>query len=1037
MFPYVLIDRLVEQLFRRLSGEFVMSAYHCVYLKALLKSCVSIRWLAAAISGTSAVLVLPLLVSPAFANPLTGTVTTGSASIGTIPNKTQINQKSEDVVIDWSSFNIGAGQTTQFVQPNAQAIAVNRIGGNAASQILGTLDANGRIVLINGNGMLFGNGSQVNVGSLIATSTGGSDSDVLSGKFTQAGNQNAAVVNQGSIRASLGGLVALVAPSVTNSGTVNAKFGTVAFGAANKFTVGFTGDGLVSFATQGDVNGRAMATNTGSLVGANVSLTARAAEGLATGIVYMSGTVAAQSAHQVGGTIVLDAGDGGSIAVSHAELNASGTDGGGSISIGGWNQNSVVVDKASILNASATSNGNGGSISVIALANSFEGRAWSQGGAVSGSGGAIETSGRVVDTQGAQINALAAHGSTGSWSLDPENITISTSTSVNGSISDGIFTPSGDNSVLNVGKLEKALKTVSVDVETGGVGSPGAQAGDITVVAPLAWMANTTLTLDAYHSILIDSAISMKGATAGLDLITNDGGAGGSVSFNNGNVNFARTTGQLTIDGDGYSLIDSIAGLAAAIAANPAGDYALSKSISSSAIYNKSPIGAAFTGILDGLGNEIASLQILDKKSGQNVGLFAEQDGTVEWLGLSDVNVTGILDVGSFAGSSSGGVFIGDFVTGTVIGINSSARGFIGGMVGTGNFSINNSYSDANVTGGNYSDIGGMTGNGGVITDSYATGSATGGTSSYVGGLAGENATISGSYAAGAVTTGNSSGIHGVSIAGGLEGISGGLISNSYATGAVTGGAGSEIGGLEGYAGVGLVVTNSYATGQVSGGKDAYVGGLVGYFDASIVSDTYATGAVSGAGGSYVGGLVGLNFTGQVNNSFATGSVSGTGRDADGHAVILGGLVGYNDAVGSNGIIDNSYATGSVTATDSRSAELGGLVGLNSGSIESSYSTGLLTVSSSPSSYVGGLVGFTESPYGGAISDSYWATDSSGISNGSQGAGNVLNVAGIVGMTTAQLQSDLPAGFDPTVWGESASINGGLPYLLSLAAASN
>ena len=96
------------------------------------------------------------------------------------------------------------------MQPNAQAIAVNRIGGNAPSQILGTLDANGRIVLINGNGMLFGKGSRVDVGSLIATSTDGADSDVLSGKFTKAGNPNAAVVNQGRITAGQGGLVALV-----------------------------------------------------------------------------------------------------------------------------------------------------------------------------------------------------------------------------------------------------------------------------------------------------------------------------------------------------------------------------------------------------------------------------------------------------------------------------------------------------------------------------------------------------------------------------------------------------------------------------------------------------------------------------------------------------------------------------------------------------------------------------------------------------------------------------------------------------------
>ncbi len=299
--------------------------------RAALKCSASFGW--ASGIGAGLLVALPLFAQSALANPLSGAVTTGSASVVSSSNRTTIDQKSEDVVINWSSFNVGAGQTTQFVQPNAQAIAVNRIGGNSASQILGTLDANGRIVLINGNGMLFGKGSRVDVGSLIATSTDGADSDVLSGKFTKTGNQNAMVVNQGSIRTTQGGLVALVAPNVTNAGTVNAKFGTVAVGAANKFTVDFAGDGLVSFAAQGDVNSKATATNTGSLSGANVSLTAHAAEGVATGVVTMSGIVTAQTAKNVGGTILLDAGDG-SLSMT-GTLNAAGQTGGGAIETSG------------------------------------------------------------------------------------------------------------------------------------------------------------------------------------------------------------------------------------------------------------------------------------------------------------------------------------------------------------------------------------------------------------------------------------------------------------------------------------------------------------------------------------------------------------------------------------------------------------------------------------------------------------------------------------------------------------------------------
>src|SRR5580698_55754 len=90
-----------------------------------------------------------LVTAPALANPTGGAVSTGAATISSSNNTTSVKQTSEGVVINWSSFNIGSGQSTQFYQPNAKAIAVNRIGSKNASQILGTLDANGNVVLIN------------------------------------------------------------------------------------------------------------------------------------------------------------------------------------------------------------------------------------------------------------------------------------------------------------------------------------------------------------------------------------------------------------------------------------------------------------------------------------------------------------------------------------------------------------------------------------------------------------------------------------------------------------------------------------------------------------------------------------------------------------------------------------------------------------------------------------------------------------------------------------------------------------------------
>jgi hypothetical protein len=105
----------------------------------------------------------------------------------------------------------------------------------------------------------------------------------------------------------------------------------------------------------------------------------------------------------------------------------------------------------------------------------------------------------------------------------------------------------------------------------------------------------------------------------------------------------------------------------------------------------------------------------------------------------------------------------------------------------------------------------------------------------------------------------------------------------------------------------------------------------------------------------------------------------------------------------------------------------GGLLGTTSTtSITNAYSTGV--VSGTNGAYLGGLIGGASN---GALANDYWDTTTSGIANLSQGVGNIPNDPGITGETTAQLQAGLPSGFDPTIWAESPSINGGLPYLIN------
>ncbi|HEX4160746.1 MAG TPA: hypothetical protein VHY79_19920 [Rhizomicrobium sp.] len=206
-------------------------------------------------------------------------------------------------------------------------------------------------------------------------------------------------------------------------------------------------------------------------------------------------------------------------------------------------------------------------------------------------------------------------------------------------------------------------------------------------------------------------------------------------------------------------------------------------------------------------------------------------------------------------------------------------------------------------------------------------------------------------------------------------------------------------------------VSRCYSSGTVSGPKDTFAAGLVSV-NTGTVTESHSSATVQAGIGApaftVAGGLVGTN-AGQISLSYAIGSVASGGYS--------GGLAGDGDT----GTIVNSYATGAVSSGSS-----GGLVGLNTADVGTSYSTGGV----SGNGDIGGLIG-EDGSQTGSLNDTYWDMDTSGITNPDQGAGYPVNDPGITGLTTGQLQSGLPAGFDPSVWGENANINNGLPYLLS------
>src|SRR3989304_8687273 len=126
----------------------------------------------------------PALLMPlAQAEPTGGQISTGAGTIAQAGATTTITQNTQNLAINWQSFSIGSNEAVRFNQPNASSIALNRVLGQDPSSILGSLSANGQVFVLNPNGVLFGTGSQVNVGGLVASTLSLSHADFMRGNY--------------------------------------------------------------------------------------------------------------------------------------------------------------------------------------------------------------------------------------------------------------------------------------------------------------------------------------------------------------------------------------------------------------------------------------------------------------------------------------------------------------------------------------------------------------------------------------------------------------------------------------------------------------------------------------------------------------------------------------------------------------------------------------------------------------------------------------------------------------------------------------
>jgi filamentous hemagglutinin family protein len=498
--------------------------------------------------------------SSAYAAPVSPTVVAGQASFNQ-QGKTYTITNTPNAIINWQGFSIAADELTRFVQQSSDSKVLNRITGQDPSVILGSLQSNGKVFLINPNGVLFGAGSRVDVNGLVASSLNISNADFLAGKNNFDGAANAAKVsNQGTITTPSGGQIFLIAPAVENSGVISSPNGDVVLAAGHSVQLFDSKDpnvqvvvsspsdqalNLGQIVAQGGrigvygalVNQRGVINANSAVRGANGKIVLKAS---GTTLAEAGSTTTATGSNlNTGGDILLL---GEKVGLSgNAVVDASGESGGGTVLVGGdyqgknaavMNAQQAYVGKDAVIRADATANGNGGKVVVWSdQATRVFGAISARGGAAGGNGGLVETSGHYLDMQG-MVDTRAPNGANGSLLLDPSDVYIaldlSTATSAgmvgSGTLSpiSGLFLETGavQDSLLLSSVLQTALLTTDVTVSTANTSGTGS--GAIKVLSPLLWVTSRNLSLQADGDISLKSSIT--GINGALNLT-----AGGSI----------------------------------------------------------------------------------------------------------------------------------------------------------------------------------------------------------------------------------------------------------------------------------------------------------------------------------------------------------------------------------------------------------------------------------------------------------------------------------------------------------------------------
>ena len=449
------------------------------------------------------------------ANPTGMTIGAGSATAQQLGSQLNITV-SQTAILNWQGFNIGVGETTSFLQPSANSVVLNVIGGQNPSQIFGNLNANGTVILENANGFYFGPNSMISVGGSFIATTAPPTPDFGAGATWQFTGMPplASIVNYGQIEVGHGRSLFLIAENIENHGSLTAPAGDVGLYAGDTVMVSESPDGrgLSAAVTmpKGSVDNFGRITADAG----TIALQAK--------VVNQNGIIQADSIQNQNGVIELVASD--------------------SLNLGADSQILARGDNS-------TANSSGGTITLKSgnnFSDSAGGKISVAGGAHGGNGGNVEISAENLGDIHSQLDGSAQAGfSGGKVLIDPTDLALNSS-SLNPylNMASIVFQASGNitlaaNTQWNLSSTTH-VNTGQLTLEAG---------GNIT-------FGNGTKITDAKNwSVTLDAGYNFANSTIkpGVGNIYLNGGSGlnqsGTIQLSSGSVNLFA--GQSILVGSG------------------------------------------------------------------------------------------------------------------------------------------------------------------------------------------------------------------------------------------------------------------------------------------------------------------------------------------------------------------------------------------------------------------------------------------------------------------------------------------------------